>query len=260
MKALNRSNEVRHKLRTLLEAGYEEHWEVRRVLAKASNALSKQWLDGDFVTAAVAIHDAETGTLTYACAGHPAPLLMGVAHHKPVSACSSPALGWGLPTGRRQTTVLLGEHETACFFTDGLIEARIKGSFLGRDGLEDLFRGLGDTGTAKDLLHAVIARSHEAEDDLAALVLRPTTSVPSDTLRVEELEFSAADVRRKVPERFLAACDAPAEEIERLSAAARAATTDGRLAVLRVSFSAGGSVEATVVASGAPDPQSLVAA
>jgi hypothetical protein len=260
MKALERSNEVRHKLRTLLEEGFEEHWQIRRVLEKASKALSKQWIDGDFVTAAVAIHDAQTGTLTYACAGHPAPLLMGVAHHEPVSACSSPALGWGLPTGRRQTTVLLGEHETACFFTDGLIEARIKGAFLGRDGLENLVRDLGETGSAKDLLRSVIARAHDAEDDLAALVLRPTVSVPSDTLRVEELEFSAADVHRKVPDRFLAACDAPVQEIERLGAAAHAATTDGRLAVLRVAFSANGHIDAMIVASRAPDPQSLVAA
>src|SRR5205807_4872105 len=134
--ALGRSNAVRHKLRTLVEEGFDEGWQLRRALEKASKALSKQWLDGDFVTAAVAIHDAEAGTLTYACAGHPAPILTGGGEHEPVSACSSPALGWGLPTGRRQTTISFGPGEMACFFTDGLIEGRTRGELRGREGPE----------------------------------------------------------------------------------------------------------------------------
>src|SRR5204862_197314 len=84
----------------------------------------------------------------YACAGHPAPLIMGAAEHDPVSTCSSPALGWGLPTGRRQTTVVLGDGDIATFFTDGLIEARTEDGFLGREGLEELIRELGAAGSA----------------------------------------------------------------------------------------------------------------
>jgi hypothetical protein len=260
--ALGRSNEVRHKLRTLVEDAFEEHVPLRRVLDKASRSLSKQWIDGDFVTAAVAIHDAKAGTLTYACAGHPAPVVTGTAAHDPVSVCSSPALGWGLPTGRRQTTVYLGEGDTACFFTDGLIEARVKGDFLGREGLERLVAQLGEKGNAKDLLRSVIGLAHEADDDLAALVVRPTHSVMAGALRVEELEFEASDVRRKAIERFLAACDAPAGEIERLGEAGHALTSDGGRAVLRVEFDrASGAVSATIEPLGVPaGPQPVLAA
>jgi Stage II sporulation protein E (SpoIIE) len=253
LRALERSNAVRHKLRTLIEEGYEEGWELRRVLEKASRALSKQWLEGDFVTAAVAIYDAQAGTLTYACAGHPAPVINGAAAHDPVSVYSSPALGWGLPTGHRQTTVSFADGDTACFYTDGLIEARVKGSFLGRDGLERLVGELGEAGTAKDLLRSVIRLAHEAEDDLAAMVVRPTASVRPHALRVEELEFDASDVRRRAVERFLAACDAPAEVIERLAASANAMTADGARALLRVSFlGEDGVIDATIVPAQAP--------
>ena len=245
--ALGRSNAVRHKLRTLIEEGYEQGRDLRRALDKASRALSKQWDEGDFVTAVVAVHDAEAGTLTYACAGHPAPVLAGAAAHDPVSVCSSPALGWGLPTGRRQTTVSFGAGDMACFFTDGLTEARVDGVLLDREGLERLVAGLSENASAKAVLDAVIDLAHEADDDLAALVTRSETDVPARRLRIEELEFDARDVRRRAPERFLAACDAPAELIERLAASAPSLPAGGAPAILRVELDGeAGAVEAAI--------------
>ena len=243
--AIARASAVRHKLRAYLELGLEP----RTVLYAAGEALSGDSLDGDFATAAVAVHDAEAGTLTYACAGHPAPIILGVSGHPPVSVCSSPALGWGLPTGRRQTTLVLGEGDLLCFFTDGLIEARHDGAFLGRDGLKHLTDELGDTGTASDLLQSVVDLAHEAEDDLAALVLRAGTHVEARASRLEEFELDEADLQRKSAERFLAACDASAAEIERLGLAARAAVEETGHAVLRVQFDAAANlVEANVEA------------
>ncbi|HEY3020810.1 MAG TPA: PP2C family protein-serine/threonine phosphatase [Solirubrobacteraceae bacterium] len=242
--AIRRAADVRHKLRAYLELGLEP----RLVLQAAGEALSStDSLEGDFATAAVAVHDVRAGTLTYACAGHPAPIVTGSAAHHPVSVCSSPALGWGLPTGRRQTTVVLGDNDTVCFFTDGLIEARQHGGFVGRAALERLVRKLGETGTAKDLLGEIIGLAHEADDDLAALIIRTGTPVAVGAGRLEELEFEAPDVQRKAPERFLAACDAPMVVIERLSRAARRAVEDDGRGVLRVRFdSAGGALEAAV--------------
>jgi hypothetical protein len=243
--AIARASAVRHKLRAYLELGLEP----RTVLYAAGEALSGDSLDGDFATAAVAVHDAEAGTLSYACAGHPAPIILGVAGHPPVSVCSSPALGWGLPTGRRQTTVVLGEGDLLCFFTDGLIEARHEGAFLGRDGFKRLTDGLGDRGTATELLQSVIDLAHEADDDLAALVLRAGTPVQARASRLEELELDESDLQRRSAERFLAACDAPAAEIERLGLAAHAAVEETGHAVLKVHFDAAANlVEANVEA------------
>jgi len=84
--AVDRANTIRHSLRTHL---WDDH-EPRTVLKKAGAALARdETLDGDFATAVVAVHDLAAGTLTYACAGHPAPVLIGAAAHEPVSVCSS---------------------------------------------------------------------------------------------------------------------------------------------------------------------------
>jgi hypothetical protein len=261
-RAVERANTIRHSLRTHL---WDDH-EPRIVLKKTGAALARdETLDGDFATAIVAVHDIAAGTLTYACAGHPAPVLVGASEHEPVSACSSPALGWGIPTGRRQTTIVLGEGDTACFYTDGLIEARYAGGFLGREGLDELVHGLGPDGTASDLLHQVIDRAHEADDDLAALILRSGTPVAARGLRIEELEISDHDVRRGAPDRFLAACGAPAEVVEDLHAAMDSAVAATGRAILKVTFDPEASgMEATLEQLGQPravvadDPRVLV--
>ena len=70
----------------------------------------------------------------------------GRAAHEPVVVSSSAALGWGLPTGRRQTSVVLAEGDRAWFFTDGLIEARADRAFLEREGLERIIGARMGTG------------------------------------------------------------------------------------------------------------------
>jgi serine phosphatase RsbU (regulator of sigma subunit) len=261
-RAVERANAIRHNLRAYL---WDDE-EPRIVLKRTGTALARdETLDGDFATAIVAVHDAESGTLTYACAGHPAPVLVGAPDHAPVSVCSSPALGWGIPTGRRQTTIVLGEADIACFYTDGLIEARSDGGFLGREGLEELVAALGATGTAPDLLSDVIGRAHEADDDLAALVLRAGTPTAPRATRVEELEVTAHDVRRKAPERFLAACGLGEDSIEQAVSALDVAVAQTDRAVLKISFAPGAEPVATVEPLGrarlgveADDPHVLV--
>ena len=89
--------------------------------------------------------------------------------------------------------------------------------------------------------------ARETDDDLAALIVRPTASVRPKPVRIEELEFGAGDIGRRAPERFLAACGAPEDAIERLAASARALTADGAGGVLRVAFDGEtGAVEAEI--------------
>ncbi|HEY3186557.1 MAG TPA: PP2C family protein-serine/threonine phosphatase, partial [Solirubrobacteraceae bacterium] len=246
--AIARAAAVRHKLRAYLELGFEP----RAVLHAAGEALASDSFDGEFATAAVAVHDRRDGTLTYACAGHPPPILSGSAAHDPVVVCSSAPLGWGLPTGRRQTTVVLGDGDLACFFTDGLVEARVNGALLEREGLERLVDELGETGTATDLVDAVLDVARHAGDDLAALVIRTPASAATSAVRIEEVELDADEVTRQAPVRFLAACDASAALIEQT---ARAVPGEAGRVLLRVSIDpATGAVEAMP----APVPGSAV--
>lgn len=242
--AISRASAVRHKLRAYLELGLGP----RAVLHAAGEALASDSSDGEFATAVVAIHDARDGTLTFACAGHPPPILTGAAAHDPVLVCSSAPLGWGLPTGRRQTTVVLGGRDAAWFFTDGLTEARHDGAFLEREGLQQIVADLGEAATAGDLLTAVREHALATGDDLAALAIRSTAPHPSSSARIEEVELDAGDVARKTPARFLAACDAPAATIDAIAEQVGIAVErDGR-AVVGVRFE-GTAVAAALEAS-----------
>ena len=60
-----------------------------------------------------------------------------------LSGYASPPLGWGVPTGQRQTVLALCPQARVCFFSDGLVEARTETGLLGRDGLKSLLRGSG---------------------------------------------------------------------------------------------------------------------
>src|SRR5581483_3144601 len=202
-------------------------------------------LGAGFATAAVAVYDPSAGTLTYSCAGHPPPILIGPSSHEPVIACSAPPIGVGERTGIRQTTVALPAGSLACFFTDGLAEARVNGELFGRERLEKLVASLGDSPDASRLMEAIRAEVNHTPDDMAACLLRPlgpvaigAASAASDAVtRVEELELRAGgdrDLRR-----FLAACGIPAVEIGDLIRSADARAEDYGGALVRVTITDG---------------------
>ncbi len=192
---------VRFNLRAYLEAGLSP----RAALHVAGNVLATQ-LGGRQVTIVVAIFDPGSGRLTYACAGHWPPLLLGVASAH-VTAASSPPIGAGAATGRRQTTIALAPGATACFYTDGLLEARNGDDRLGADAVADELRRIGADGTAADLLAGIVRRSDSQPDDMAACIL---TALPGGarvwSVRIEELEVDATSLTRGAPAQFLRAC------------------------------------------------------
>ena len=124
--ALGRTALARYTLRAYVEAGLEP----REALQIAGSVLAGK-LQGDFVTALVAVHDAAAGTLTYATAGHPPPIVVSGAGFDPVLAATAPPLGVGASTGQRQTTLPFPRGAVACFYTDGLSEARTGDGQLG---------------------------------------------------------------------------------------------------------------------------------
>jgi serine phosphatase RsbU (regulator of sigma subunit) len=207
--ALARTAFMRYTLRAYLEAGLEP-----RVALQVAGRVIDENLGGDFATVLLAVHDPETGSLTYATAGHPAPIVVGPQPHDPVTAGSSPPIGVGVRTGLRQTTVPLVPGSVACLFTDGLMEARTNGGILGRERLTELLAQQGTGASARRLIENVATEAQVLSDDMAAVVVSPTTGVTAGLFRTEQLELSARELEGPIARRFLEACGLSAYEVE----------------------------------------------
>jgi PAS domain S-box-containing protein len=140
------------------------------VLDAADRALRSEQPDR-IVTAFVAVFDPLTSNLTYASAGHPAPLVR--RHDGDVIELTARGLPLGLRPARNEDaprTVTIDEDSLVVFYTDGLIEATrdlIEGERLLHRALErgDLLDA-GDPAIA--LLGAVVS---EPLDDVAILTM-----------------------------------------------------------------------------------------
>jgi Stage II sporulation protein E (SpoIIE) len=229
--ALARTAFMRYTLRAYLEAGLEP-----RIALQVAGRVIDENLGGDFATVLLAVHDPETGSLTYATAGHPAPIVVGPHVHHPVTAGSSPPIGVGVPTGLRQTTVPLVPGSVACLFTDGLMDARADGGILGRERLEHMLQDLGDEASARGLIERVAQEARVLSDDIAAVVVSPTDGTAAVSGRTEQLELSTRELEGPIARRFLTACGVP--EADALSAIveARSVAADAGGAVLNVIF------------------------
>jgi hypothetical protein len=220
---------VRYSVRAYLEAGLAP----RTALRIASDVLDAQ-LGGRMVTVAVAIFDPATGRLTFACAGHWPPLLLGIAA-RAVTVSSSPPIGAGAPTGRRQTTIGLPPGAAACFHTDGLADVMLGSARLGPDGVARELEALGAQGDARDLLARIVRGSDHHPDDMAACILAPLPGAAAGPpLRIEELEADAAMLSDDRARRFLAACGAREAHIEQALGEARQVVARAGTAVLEV--------------------------
>jgi hypothetical protein len=234
--SLARTAFMRYTLRAYLEAGLDP----RTTLQVAGRVIGDH-LDGHFATVVVAVHDPVGGSLTYACAGHPAPIVVGPSRPEPVLAASSPPIGLGMRTGMRQTTVPFPSGSVACLYTDGLAEARTEEGILGRPRLADIMEELGRDATAESLLDAVAGEARLVTDDMATMVFSPVAGITSGGFRCEHLEVDAEEAESGLVEQFLTACEVPADRLTAASAEARALAGGYGAAVLYVRFGAVGS-------------------
>jgi hypothetical protein len=199
--ALGRTALVRYTLRAYVEAGMEPH----EALQVGGSVLGGK-LEGDFVTALVAIHDAAAGTLTYATAGHPPPIVVSGAGFDPVVAATAPPLGVGASTGQRQTTLPFPRGATAFFYTDGLSEARTASGRLGNADLERLVRELGPGATAEQIIERVTKAAETMPDDAVACVLTAEEGAAIVRARVEWLELTRSELHGPMLAGFLQEC------------------------------------------------------
>jgi serine phosphatase RsbU (regulator of sigma subunit) len=148
------------------------------VLTRTNSAIVGTVGDMGFITAFYGLLDPRTGKLTYAVAGHPAPL---VAH-------ADGQVTW-LPTENReppmgilsdimyqQVEFTLNQGETLLCYTDGITEARRSGEMFDIDRLADLVkssRELSPDDIARAVYQAVLEYSHgKIQDDIALMIAK----------------------------------------------------------------------------------------
>jgi hypothetical protein len=233
--ALERTNTLRTALRACLEAGAGPRAALESVSRRSGIEPS-----GQFATVVVAVHDPADGTLTYATAGHPPPILTGPGAHEPLTTASSPPVGAGLRTGLRQTTIPLPSDTVACFFTDGLLEARMSGDLIGREELARFVAELGPEQYADSLLAQVIAVADSTPDDMVVCVVRPVGGAEIVAPRLETLELDAEDISLGLVARFLEACEVPEYQATTALEALSIATASAGAAVLEVTIDGSG--------------------
>jgi hypothetical protein len=192
-----------------------------------------------FATVVLATYDPARRTLVYSCAGHPPPLVMGTEMIAPVTACSAPPLGVGSPTGTRQTTVAMPGSGVACFFTDGVVEARVDGQLFGGARLEHVVGELEDEATATTLLDRVSSVVDRRPDDMAACLLRFDGDRLAPAVTVEELELDGRGATRERVERFLLAGGVHPEDVEAAATSVRATVAEHGRAVLELHYGDG---------------------
>ncbi len=206
--ALPHTTLLRFTLRAYLESGLSP----RAALQAATPVLERQ-LGGSFATVVLATYNPRERTLVYSCAGHPPPLLAGAGRVNAITAGSSPPIGAGRPTGRRQTVVSVPGRAVACFFTDGVVEARKGGALFGLARLHDTLAQLGPEANAEDLLERVAQLSDAQPDDMATCVLRIEGDALDPEVSMEEFEVERSDLVRGRAERFMRAAGVPGREI-----------------------------------------------
>jgi hypothetical protein len=197
---------LRFTVRAYLEAGLSP----RKALQTAGSVLERQ-LGDSFATVVAATYHPRERTLTYACAGHPPPVMLDPHAEEggplaPVTVCSSPPIGAGMRTGTRQTVVSVPGPSQLCFHTDGVTEARIGSDLFGAARLANSLAGLGREATASTLLDSVAAQTDARPDDMAACLLRIEDGAGAPAILLEELELDREEAASRRTERFLLAC------------------------------------------------------
>ncbi len=144
------------------------------ILAKANELLLRFDPDEAHVTALCAVLDPRTGHLTYASAGHPAPVHLGASSCRSLDVVFGPPLG----TFRRpyaNAHAMLTLEDYLVLYTDGVAEARRGDELLGEQRLLDVverLRGGSAQEVAEGVRDGALVWADQLRDDLQVVVLR----------------------------------------------------------------------------------------
>jgi serine phosphatase RsbU (regulator of sigma subunit) len=134
-----------------------------------------------FVTCFYAILEPESGTLSYANAGHDVPYLWRGGDADELRARGMP-LGLMPGMSYEQKEIELDCGQSVFFYSDGLVEAHDpKGEMVGFPRLRALVAEQGEEGSLGDLcleeLYSFVGESWEQEDDITLLTLKRSASL-----------------------------------------------------------------------------------
>ena len=158
--------------RTLLNEKLQSYRDPAKALNEANDIIASNNPENMFVTLVAGIFDPQTGTLTYANAGHTPPLVVGKGFLSP-----DPGIAVGLfeDAGIVNETIQLEPGDGILFYTDGATDAtNASNQFFGEDHLAHAPSGASHP---KDAIRAVVeaidcfVAGHEQFDDLTLLSL-----------------------------------------------------------------------------------------
>jgi sigma-B regulation protein RsbU (phosphoserine phosphatase) len=164
--------------RTLVRAAALENPSPAAVLDRVNNLLVPDARQGMFVTALYAVLDPESGTLTYANAGHNLPLILRSGSDELVELeRGGMALGVVEGTNLEDKTVELAAGDHLVLYTDGVTEAFSEADEIyGQERLQGVMRGAAGT-SAQEMLNAILdsvigfTGDRPPSDDLTLVVL-----------------------------------------------------------------------------------------
>lgn len=165
--------------KTLTGALTRRNADLGQALREVESELNRENPEFLFVTAFVAVLDADSGALDYVCAGHDAPLLLraGQVSRPDTRAGSGPPLCAVGDYPYVSSQMQLQAGDLLCLFTDGASEASNGSAFYGTERLAAVLVSA-EGGTLVERLQALKddIRSFEAgeppQDDLTLLLLR----------------------------------------------------------------------------------------
>jgi PAS domain S-box-containing protein len=144
------------------------------ILAKTNELLLRFDPDESHVTAFLAVLDPRTGHLSYASAGHPAPVHLGAFSSRPLGVAYGPPLG-SFERPYDGGHAMLTRNDYLVLYTDGVTEARRDGELLGEQRLLEVVSGLRGRSAqeiADGVRDAAIGFADRLRDDLQVVVLR----------------------------------------------------------------------------------------
>jgi serine phosphatase RsbU (regulator of sigma subunit)/ketosteroid isomerase-like protein len=147
------------------------------VLERVNETLVARIPSNMFVTCFYAILDPESGTLSYANAGHDLPYLRRLGGECEELRARGMPLGIMPGMGYEQKEIVLEGGEAALFYSDGLVEAHDpEGGMFGFPRLQALVAEHGEENSLEERLleelYSFVGEGWEQEDDITLLTLR----------------------------------------------------------------------------------------